>query len=170
MRSFVDNKGRQWTVTINVSTIKRVRALCNVDLYSLVEATPEGKADFSLLERLSQDPVLLVDVLFVICKQDADLRGVSDEEFGESMTGDTIEKAAEVFLDELVDFFPEVRRKVLNKILIASRKFEAAAKDRLEKILESKKFEEDLNSNLEKLISSSGNAPDTSELTPDPLH
>lgn len=32
MKSFTDNAGRIWTVAVNVAAIKRVRAICDVDL------------------------------------------------------------------------------------------------------------------------------------------
>ena len=37
MNSFTDNKGRTWTLEVNVATIKRVRAPCRGDLNSIVE-------------------------------------------------------------------------------------------------------------------------------------
>ena len=37
MKTFTDNKGRTWTLEVTVATVKRVRALCRVDLNSIVE-------------------------------------------------------------------------------------------------------------------------------------
>ena len=37
MKSFTDNAGRIWTVAVNVAAIKRVRAICDVDLNAIVE-------------------------------------------------------------------------------------------------------------------------------------
>ena len=67
MKSFTDNLGRAWTLVVNVATIKRVRALCNVDLNSIIEVEEDGKPSAKLLEHLSSDPVLLVDVLYAVC-------------------------------------------------------------------------------------------------------
>ena len=36
MKSFTDNTGRAWLVNVNVGTIKRVRALCGVDLANII--------------------------------------------------------------------------------------------------------------------------------------
>ena len=63
MKTFTDNKGRIWTLEVTVATVKRVRALCRVDLNSIVELDKNNKPSAELLERLSSDPVLLVDVL-----------------------------------------------------------------------------------------------------------
>jgi hypothetical protein len=64
MRSFKDNKNRTWTINITVAAIKRVRALCDIDLYSLVEVGEDGSPNTALLEHLSRDPVLLIDAIY----------------------------------------------------------------------------------------------------------
>jgi hypothetical protein len=74
--------------------------------------------------------VLLVDVLYAVCKEEADSRNVSDEEFGRSMAGDAIEFATAALLDEIIDFFPEAKRKVFRRILDATRRFETKTKER----------------------------------------
>ena len=79
MKSFTDNLGRTWTLVVNVAAIKRVRALCGVDLNAIVEIDKDNNPTAELLERLSTDPVLLVDVLYAVCKTECDQKGVSDE-------------------------------------------------------------------------------------------
>jgi hypothetical protein len=109
MKAFTDNTGRSWTVSLNIGTLKRVRSLCEVDLMAAVE----GK----LIERLIADPVLLCDILYVVCKDEADKYNVTDEDFGRSLGGDAIDYATTALLEELVDFFPQRRREVLRKAL-----------------------------------------------------
>jgi hypothetical protein len=155
MKSFTDNKGRTWTLEVTVATVKRVRALCRVDLNSIVELDKNNKPSAELLERLSSDPVLLVDVLYAICKPQADKLGVSDEDFGEAMAGDVIEHATTALLEEVIDFFPEAKRLVMRKILSASRKFSEAARRKLEAELNGE-FESRVVSTLEQLTGSSG--------------
>jgi len=107
MKTFTDSTGRAWSLAINVDAVKRVKALVNVDLLETVE----GK----LIERLVADPVLLCDIVFCLCKPQADQLGVSDEDFGRAMAGDAIEAATAAMLEELVDFFPSRRRALLTK-------------------------------------------------------
>src|SRR5512133_3630002 len=109
MKTFTDNTGRCWTLTINVDAIKQVKGLIGVDLLEAVGG--------NLLERLSGDPVLLCDVLYALCKPQADAEKVSDSDFGRSMSGDAIETATDAFLEELCDFFPQRRRNLLTKAL-----------------------------------------------------
>lgn len=115
MKSFTDNTGRTWTLSVTVGTIKRVRALCNVDLAGVIAIESGVQPKIDLLERLGSDPVLLVDVLYAVCKPEADAKGVSDEEFGQAMSGDAIEMATTALLDEVIDFFPETKRKVFRR-------------------------------------------------------
>ena len=167
MKSFTDNTGRTWTLVVNVATVKRVRALCGVDLNSVIEVE-DGKPSAKLLERLSSDPVLLVDVLYAVCKPECDQRGVSDEDFGAAMAGDSVEAATDALLDEVIDFFPETKRRAFRKILSASRRFGEAAKRRLAKLLGDGKFEDALVSELERLTGLSPSAQESSVQTPAP--
>ena len=167
MKSFTDNTGRTWTLVVNVATIKRVRALCGVDLNSIVEVE-DGKPSAKLLERLSGDPVLLVDVLYAVCRPECEQKGVSDEDFGAAMAGDAVEQATDALLDEIVDFFPAAKRKAFQRILSASRRFGEAARRRLEATLADGRFEDALVSELERLTGLSPNAPASAESTPAP--
>ena len=163
MKSFTDNLGRTWTLVVNVAAIKRVRAICGVDLNAIVEIDRNNNPTAELLERLSTDPVLLVDVLYAVCKTECDQKGVSDEDFGAAMAGDAIEQATAALLDEVVDFFPTAKRAALQKILAATRRIEALAKKKLEDILGSAEFEEKLVSELERSTGLSSNAPGSAE-------
>ena len=64
---------------------------------------------------MTGDPVLLVDLLYCICKVQADAAGVTDEEFGAGLAGDSIQAATDAFLDELIDFFPLGKRQILRR-------------------------------------------------------
>ena len=163
MKSFTDNAGRIWTIAVNVATIKRVRAICNVDLNAIVEMDEKNNPSTKLLEQLSSDPVLLVDVLYAVCKPEADAQGISDEEFGMAMAGDAIDHAATALLDEIVNFFPEAKRRALQKILSATRRFEKIAQQKLETLIGNSQFEEELVSKLEQLTGLSTNVLESAE-------
>jgi hypothetical protein len=109
MPTFTDATGRAWSVIITVATLKRVRALANVDLLDV--------GGGALLERLAADPVLLADVLYAVVKPEADARQVNDEAFGQALAGDAIDHAATALLEALVAFFPQPRRRLLAQVL-----------------------------------------------------
>ena len=64
MKTFTDNTGRTWTLSVTVGTIKRVRALCGVDLANIITMESGKTPNVGLLERLASDPVLLVVIPF----------------------------------------------------------------------------------------------------------
>ena len=165
MKTFKDNADRTWTIAINVDCIKRVKSLLSVNLLDAVA----GK----LIERLVGDPVLLCDVLYAICKPEADTKSVSDMEFGRAMAGDAIEQATTAFLEALVDFFPQPKRQVLAKALAKLRQLEAKAVDLAHKRLDDPKLEARLEAILAgeaspptTLGGSSGSSPALSESIP----
>lgn len=166
MKSFTDNTGRSWVIQVTVGTIKRVRALCNVDLANIITLEPGMTPKIDLLEQLASDPVLLVDVLYAICKEEADNRNVSDEDFGRSMAGDAIELATAALLDEVIDFFPEVKRKIFKKILDATRRFETKTKVALNELLNDPALDGKIDEALELLTDSSTSSPESPASTP----
>lgn len=163
MKSFVDNTGRTWMLTVNVGTIKRVRALCCIDLANIITMESGQTPKMELLERLATDPVLLVDVLYAVCKEEAEQKKVSDEEFGRAMAGDAIEYASSALLDEIIDFFPQAKRQVFRKILDATRRFEAKNKAALNTLLTDPGLDRKIDDALEKLTISSSNLPESLE-------
>lgn len=159
MKTFTDNAGRTWTTAINVDAIKRVRGLLDVDLLEVVE----GK----LIERLIRDPVLLCDVVYAVCKPEADAKGVSDEDFGRAMAGDAIEHATKALLEELVGFSPSPRdRANLQRVLATTWNVMEKARDLIERRIESGELEKVVERALASAGSSYGAAPESSGSTP----
>ena len=160
MKTFKDNAGRSWTITVNVDAIKRVRSLLDVNLMEAVE----GK----LLEQLVTDPVLLCDIIYVLCKPKADAQQISDEDFGRAMAGDAVEHATTALLEELVEFFPLPKRRLLTKALEKLKTLEAKALEVAEKRLDSPELEAEMEAALKELGASSGSLQEQLELSPVP--
>ena len=123
MHIFTDNKGHKWDVVLNVSQMRRVRATLGIDLVNVITLDAKGEVKVDLIDRLANDPCLLVDILCVLTKKQAEKEGVTETEFGESLAGESIEEATKAFLDELVDFFPGAKRLFLEKAVKLSRKY-----------------------------------------------
>ncbi|HNO80605.1 MAG TPA: hypothetical protein PKN33_21365 [Phycisphaerae bacterium] len=159
MKQFTDNAGRTWTIAINVDAIKRVKGLLDVNLLEIVEGT--------LIERLIRDPVLLCDVVYVICKPEADAQNVTDEDFGRAMAGDAIEHATKAVLEELVGFSPSPRdRANLTRVLETTWRVMDRARDMVEAKLTSNELEQTIEQALQNANDSSGSAPVSSVLNP----
>ena len=159
MRTFKDCEGRTWSVTLNVLQRKRIRANLGVDLVNVIALDSGGKVKTDLVDRIASDPCLLVDILWVCVGDEAKAAGVTDEEFGRSLAGDSIDEATAAFLDELVDFFPGAKRLFLKKAVELSRKYAGEMTESLAKALE----DPELARRVEESMRSSASSPASSE-------
>ena len=159
MRIFKDRNGQDWQIVLNVNQMKRIRAALGVDLVNAVALGKDGNVQADLVDRIANDPCLLVDILWVVCEEQAKEDGVSDVDFGSSLAGDAVEEATRAFLDELVDFFPGARRLFLRKAVELARRYAAQTDAALKAALESPEFE----ARLAASMSSSTKSPGSSE-------
>ena len=166
MRQFTDTKDRVWDVELNVRQMKRVRDILGIDLVNVIQAGKDGAVATDTLDRVANDPILLVDILWVLCEGQAKAAGVTDDDFGSSLAGDSIADATRAFLDELVDFFPGARRLFLKKAVDLARKYETENLGLLEKALSSPEFEERLKTSLQPPAASRESAASTPAPSP----
>ena len=140
MKTFTDNANRTWTVAVNVGAVKRMRDLLKLDLAG------DNLAD--VIGKLANDPVALVDTLWVI------LQNVSAEAFADAIAGDVITRATEALLEEIVDFFPEPKRRMMRRILELMRSAERQALERLEAMAGSPEMEARLQKEIDSVLTS----------------
>ena len=159
MQNFKDRDGREWQVVLNVFQMKRVRAALGVDLINVIELDKDGQVRVDMIDRIANDPCLLVDILWVLVEAEAKEQGVSDVDFGSSLAGAAIEEATKAFLDELVDFFPGAKRLFLAKAVDLARKFDGEMTEVLAKALEDPAFE----TRIRESMNSSQSSPGSSE-------
>ena len=118
MQIFKDNKGREWVVEITVSTINRIKDLTGVNIL-----------ETDAIKTLGGDILQLVNVLYAIVQPQAMKDGITDEQFGEALGGDSIDAASEAFMTEYVGFFPRRKRSLLQTALDKQREIEGRAMD-----------------------------------------
>lgn len=146
MPSFTDNQNQKWTVDIEPNIVKVVRSELDYDMFG---------HDFQA--RLA-DPVLMVDALYLLCREQANSLGVDDQQFGRRCVG-KIDEIMKAIVEAMADFFGGQRGKHLMRI--------AAAQDRLIGLeLEKAKSELQLQMQLaESQLSKSGNSSGRSPAT-----
>lgn len=158
MRNFKDNQGRSWQIALNVYEMKRIRAILGIDLVNVITLSKDGAVKVDLVDRIANDPCLLVDILWVLVETKAKELGVSDVDFGRSLAGAAIEEATKAFLDELVDFFPGAKRLFLGKAVSLAREYAGEMTATLEKALAdpevNRRIRESINSSPSSLESS----------------
>ncbi|MEM1213445.1 MAG: hypothetical protein AAGI68_14250 [Planctomycetota bacterium] len=141
MKQFEDTTGRVWRMSVTVNTIKRVRDLVGIDL---------AEADEAVFTRVLGDPLELVNLLFVLCQPQAAEDGVTDEQFGESMSGETIDAAVDAFLEELVGFFPQPRRGLMAKALKRSQELIEKGTGLIDARMQDPRIEERMSQEMDK--------------------
>lgn len=162
---WTDSEGRRWSTAVTVGTLKRVRDLIDVNLLDVF--------DGALLARLADDPVLLANTLYAVCKPQADERGVSDEAFGELLVGDAIEDAAQALVHGIASFFPSGRKAALTSLwtklkraqietlTMATGKLDSPLMDQAIQA-EIRKMEAEIDRRIEQALTSSGSTSGSS--------
>ena len=156
MARFTDNEKREWVVSLDVTTLKRVKQAVDVDLNDML--------DNRLIERLIADPVLLCDVLYVVCQQQAEASSVDDESFGRALAGDALDHATRALLEACADFTPFPKHRANIRVLIEKTRM---AVDRVCEVIEARldsgEVEAAIESELAKYGKPSTAAPESSE-------
>ena len=118
--------GREWLVSIDAPKIRRVREACKVDL-----ADRTAKQ----FEQLTSDPLLAGEVLWELCRSQADAISMGPDAFQSLLMGDDGEAAGHALIEAIIDFFPNRQRQVLREMLASETELaearQAAVQDRL---------------------------------------
>jgi hypothetical protein len=149
MRSFKDSEGLDWKIALNGWQLKKLKEQLDFDARD-----PES------ILKASADPCLLVNVLYVLCESQATERGISDQQFGESMDADAIENATEAYLQETTDFFPLRQRQAMKTMLAKMSDYQEKAARMAQEKLRSQQLDNLMESaiaeasqNLDRLLS-----------------
>lgn len=126
MRIFKGHDNKAWQISVDVAQLKAVREQTGVDLFRLFDD------EMALLTQLTLDPCKLVDVIWVLCREQAREAGVSDEQFGRGMGGDVLQRATEAFVEAVIDFFPEQQARW--NLMTAKRKGKEIQQKTLERM------------------------------------
>ena len=115
MKVFKDRLGREWSLELNILTIKRIKDLAKVDLLQI----GSGKVN-----SLTDDPYKIVEVLGLLVADQIKTLGISQDVFLAGLSGESLDQASQALLEELVDFFPSRRGVILRKILATAREID----------------------------------------------
>jgi len=106
MAKFKTASGHSFRVKITIPRIKAVRDEFGIDIGILEE-----------FMMLPGDLPKLVDVLYLLCEKQCKEIGMSDEEFGETLCGDSLEHAWDALERAYLSFCPSRRRKIVKATL-----------------------------------------------------
>jgi len=122
---FMDNQDNTWFVRIDVNALRAIRSAHGVDLGKIL-------GDAEQLQILQDDICKLVDIIFDLCKAQAEEMGVTAGDFGAALSGDSLSDAVDAFLEAAIDFLPESKRRILRQIIDANKATQAQAELRIQ--------------------------------------
>lgn len=129
MKIWKDAEGHAYETKITVAEIRDVKTELGINLMDI--------ATGDLLQRISEDVILLCDILYVINRSQAKEYGIDDVQFGRNLYGDALEDATHAFMGEMINFFPNQRtRALLTKAMTKGQERMDKALDLAEKTLE----------------------------------
>lgn len=90
----------RWDLRLNVGLIEDIKEKTEVDLDLLIQKPEE----FSQL--LMVQPRKLVELLWVICEEQAVKQSITPKEFGRMFDRDTLDSAGNALIESILDFYP----------------------------------------------------------------
>ena len=161
MKSFTDKTGESWDLDLNIGAAMRLKSRLDIDIENAVTFDKSNNPeDVSLLERIAEDSILLFNIIFILCEKQVQDRKLTQEQFAERFTGDTIEQATDALLDEIVNFSRPAKRKVLQRLRQISKEYAKRANMQLDLVLADPKFQDEIENHLQKSLT---NLPESSE-------
>jgi hypothetical protein len=124
-----------WELALNYTTLKRVKDRLHVDLADPLSGDPP------LFTRLNTDFELLCNVIYVLCQPQAEVRKLSDEQFGVLLGPDAIALANEALFSEWRDFFLKLRRPETAALLEKQKTFAHKISQKGKREIESQELE-----------------------------
>lgn len=110
------NNGQAFTIELDTPLIREVRKELDIDLVA---------ADMSGEAKAASDIATLVDVLWILCREQAEKHGISADVFGRGIKGDTWEAAILALRRAIAFFSPSSSRSI--------RLAQIAAEERLQR-------------------------------------
>lgn len=110
MAAFKDRHGREWTFELTTWDLRALKLEAGEDLGKLTAG------DFSLVNELLSDSSRVLNVLYTLCKEQREKLGVTDEQFGRSLVGDSYWDAVDALKQAIVDFFRSGHKEIVAKL------------------------------------------------------
>lgn len=146
MATFKDQKGNDWPVRLDAPTIEEIRQDYSVNLVGL---------DKDPLGPLRNDPMQLVTVISVLCRDQVAAKGLSPVEFAKLLPSPP-DPMLEALRDAVVDFFPSGRashiREVLAKFDTMAAKTDELAAVKMQQVMDDPKVMKELNLKADRVI------------------
>jgi hypothetical protein len=128
MQNFEDSTGASWGIEVDWSAARRIEKETGFQVLKLFLPTE--------VEKLANDPLLMVDVICACVAPQLSERGLESEQFLSRLPGDHMEAAVIALHDAVADFMPEAKKKAMLAIKDLNLREQAAAQDQVQENLE----------------------------------
>jgi hypothetical protein len=98
VHKFTDAKGREWRIELTYGVLQQVKEDLGIDLLDVQSGGAKSQG-------LGFDLTAFINLLFVVCEDQAKEANLSDVDFGRSLGGSALKEAFDAFQAEYVDFF-----------------------------------------------------------------
>lgn len=157
MPSF-QTKDREWLIAIDAPLIEEVRAAtCNVEgcrhrpkKDAECEAVDLASVDGRAMDVVGEDPVLLVRVLWILCREQADKHSISPADFGKSLVGECLFKATDALAEAIADFSHGPKKALVKALWAKSTKLTDVGIQKAMKRVEDPEFEKQIEAAMDK--------------------
>jgi hypothetical protein len=109
MHMFKDDQGREWTLSLTVAGVKKIKAVLKVDLLA-----PPGEGE-DPIGRLTGSPLEALDAIHVLIGDQVTAANLNREAVDESLGGEALGDAFTAFTAEIEDFFLAFGRKLTGR-------------------------------------------------------
>ena len=163
MKAFTDTEGRLWSIRGSLGAFERVKTLTGVDMLDL-PTTQNCLKEINNVFTLGR-------VLYAMCQDQVESRGLTPEQFADGFNADTLHEASNALLDEVVFFCRKDLRPALQMALDKARQADAMVVETMQ--LRVHHMEKEMDLVIENLLTSTSSAtslPASSESTPENGH
>lgn len=138
MPTFKDKKDRTWRIELDAPTVKKVRSdTCGVAgcrHRPLTNAQCEGIDLWDVtgksFQKMEMDTALMVDVLWLVCEDQAIANEVTELQFAKMIGGDVLPLAMAALLEATIESLDPTKRQFLQRAAATRQRHEGLAMER----------------------------------------
>ena len=153
MKTFTDTEGRLWNVKGSLGAFERVKTGTGVDMLDL-PTTQQCLREISDVFRLGK-------VLYCMCEDQANARGLTPEQFADAFNADTLYEASNALLEEVIFFCRKDIRPMMQMAMDKAKQAETRAIEKLKE--RTAAMGDDLDEAMESLWTSTDSATSSAE-------
>ncbi len=121
MPNFTDTLGRTWPLAISYATCKKILAQCDINILDVAQID-------QTIGRMRLDNLLVGDIVLCLCSTECTARGISIDNFQDSLDGEALDCASSALLEGLANFFRRGQKgKLLTEMISKLKKMELTA-------------------------------------------